>query len=631
MPGRATSHLAVLAAVLVLGFLGPHARLAHGQDGETRRVLVLNSYHRGYAHSDRMLEGIESVLLAEGMDLALYIEYMDTKRYASEEYFRKLYELYRFKSGDIHFDVVVCSDNHAFEFLLEYRDRLFPGTPVVFCGVDSFDKALLADTGLITGVTQRADSERTLEIALALRPHTRHVAVISDCSMTGRLFADEIRREVAPGFAPSVSFSFLGDSSMEDLLEDVRSLAGDAVVLLWGFLRDESGTVFELRGSTRRISEASPVPVFCNSEVHLGHGVLGGMLMSTFAHGEDAARIALRIMHGEKAEGIPVVKGGSNCPMFDHAQMKRWGIDTSDLPEGSIVVNKPYLFYEENRELVWGIVAFIVLQTLVIIVLCMNVSRRRRAEAALKVHSERLEDIVAERTQELVDAQKELVRRERLAILGELAAGVSHELRNPLGVINNAVYYLKSVLPDPDDTTTEYLDIISAEVHQSDQIISDLLGFSRIRSAKREETAVGDLVVRVLAQHPPPEQVEMITEIPPGIPLVSVAPLQIEQVVANLVINACQAMGGGGRLTIKVRADGERLSLTVADTGCGIPEKHLGQIFEPLFTIRARGIGMGLAVAKGLAEVNGGTLEVESEEGRGSVFTLVLPLKAATS
>jgi len=250
---------------------------------------------------------------------------------------------------------------------------------------------------------------------------------------------------------------------------------------------------------------------------------------------------------------------------------------------------------------------------------------RKKAEEALKEYSQLAEETVAE----LRDAQEQLIRKERLALLGQLAGGVGHELRNPLGVISNAVYYLQTALPDADETTKEYLEVISSEVRNSAKIVSGLLDLSRTRPAEREEIAVSDLVTQVLERHPPPQKVKVTTKIAPNLPPVFVDPRQIGQVLVNLVTNAYQAMPEGGRLTINAQGEKDQVYLSITDTGCGISKENTKMLFEPLFTTKVRGIGLGLAVSKNLVEVNGESIEVESQEGRGSTFTLILPTKEA--
>jgi signal transduction histidine kinase len=276
-----------------------------------------------------------------------------------------------------------------------------------------------------------------------------------------------------------------------------------------------------------------------------------------------------------------------------------------------------------------------------------ELTERVRAEEALQEYSERLEEMVEQRTQELQDAQEQLIRKERLAVLGQLAGGVAHELRNPLGVISNAIYFLQMVLSETDETTREYLGIISSEVRGAEKIISGILDFSRTQLPEREEITASDLVSQVLERRPPPEDVEVTTDIPSDLPPVFVDPRQIGQVLGNLVTNAYQAMPDGGQLIIAATVSSASpptptlqspfsnlhspISISITDTGCGIPEENLEKVFEPLFTTKAKGIGLGLAVSKNLVEANGGSIEVESEVRKGSTFTVkLLPARLGT-
>jgi PAS domain S-box-containing protein len=254
-----------------------------------------------------------------------------------------------------------------------------------------------------------------------------------------------------------------------------------------------------------------------------------------------------------------------------------------------------------------------------------DITDRKHSEKALKEYSGRLEEMVEERTRELREAQKELVLKDRLAILGQLAGGVSHELRNPLATIANAVYYLQMTLTDADEKTQDYLRLIGSQAQTAGKIVSDLLDFSRETPADRQRTPMPELVSQLWEKRPPPNSVETTTLVPDNLPPAFIDPQQIGQVLENLVINAYQAMPDGGRLVVRADVEEGRLSLSIADTGVGIPEEHMERLFEPLFTTKPRGIGLGLAVTKMLLDANGGSIEVESEEGKGSTFTVILP------
>jgi PAS domain S-box-containing protein len=249
----------------------------------------------------------------------------------------------------------------------------------------------------------------------------------------------------------------------------------------------------------------------------------------------------------------------------------------------------------------------------------------RAAEQELKQYSSRLEEMVEKRTAELEQAHEQLLRKERLTVMGRLAGGVAHELRNPLGVIANAGYFLKVVAADENETVREYLDIIAAEVGMAERIISDLLYFSRTRQAEKESTRLGELLSEVLVKNPPPDGVAVLDRIPDSLPEIFADRQQISIILVNLFTNAYDAMPEGGELKIRADVDQGRVRLDITDNGVGIPEDYRNKIFEPLFTTKTRGFGLGLAVTKNLVEANGGDIAVESRKDCGTTFTLSIP------
>ncbi len=253
---------------------------------------------------------------------------------------------------------------------------------------------------------------------------------------------------------------------------------------------------------------------------------------------------------------------------------------------------------------------------------------RKNAEERLQSYSQQLEKMVFERVTELQDAQDKLARQEKLTVLGQLAGGVGHELRNPLGVISNAVYLLQTTDPEADEKTKEYLlGIIATRLAEAEKIVSDLLDFSRIKPANTEEVAVAMLIDEVLERYPPPEDVTVNIDLQPDLPTVFIDGQQLRQVLGNLITNACQAMSGEGSLTIRVGLAQNKVQIFVIDTGHGMSPETLKKIFEPLFTTKTQGIGLGLVVTKHLIETNGGSIAVKSEEGKGTTFTVMLPIK----
>jgi signal transduction histidine kinase len=213
--------------------------------------------------------------------------------------------------------------------------------------------------------------------------------------------------------------------------------------------------------------------------------------------------------------------------------------------------------------------------------------------------------------------------------MGKLAGSVAHELRNPLAVIMNSVYYLTMSLEGADEKLHEYLKYIEEETRSANKIITELLDFARETEQCRERVSLPTLVKQVLSKQPAPEGVTCKLNFPIDLPDLMVDPDHIKQVLANLISNAYHAILEGGQVQISAYpqplAGSRGVTVEVADTGVGIPPENLQKIFQPLFTTRSRGIGLGLTVSKKLVEANHGEINVTSEKGRGSCFQVTLP------
>jgi signal transduction histidine kinase len=227
----------------------------------------------------------------------------------------------------------------------------------------------------------------------------------------------------------------------------------------------------------------------------------------------------------------------------------------------------------------------------------------------------------------LRELQEELVCKEKLAVLGQVAGSVGHELRNPLGVMSNAVFFLQSMLSDADETTREYLDIIKSEIAASERIVSDLLDAVRTNPPHPETVGVAQLIEQSLDKCTISPSIKVKLDIPESLSPLRVDAMQIHLVFRNLISNGVEAMPEGGTLEIRAleKEAANYVTISVRDTGIGMTPAQLGKLFQPLFTTKARGIGLGLVVVKNLTLVNGGTVEVESESGKGATITVILP------
>jgi PAS domain S-box-containing protein len=268
-----------------------------------------------------------------------------------------------------------------------------------------------------------------------------------------------------------------------------------------------------------------------------------------------------------------------------------------------------------------------------------DITRLKEVEQELARHSNSLEELVRERTSELGAAQERLLRQERLATLGQLTATVSHELRNPLGVISNAVYYLKRKCArdreQVDEKVAQYLDMIRREVAAADQIIADLLSTSRIRAPVVQWVDLDELVEAIVSTSMFPEHIQWQYLRQPKPFMMRADPVQLTQVIRNLLSNAIQAIDGAenGRIVLSATTTADHYQLSFRDNGPGIDKETEEKMFEPLYTTKAKGNGLGLWISRELVRGHGGELsyvanksETNAQDNhKGTEFLLVLP------
>lgn len=271
----------------------------------------------------------------------------------------------------------------------------------------------------------------------------------------------------------------------------------------------------------------------------------------------------------------------------------------------------------------WAILASGLLAALLATAIVEMLARRREyALGLVAVRTEELEQSLAD----LATAHEQLVRQERLAAIGELASTVGHELRNPLGVIANAVYLLRSdVGPEPTEAAQRHLATAEREISAATVIVADLLEFARQRQPIIDNVDLAALAQEVLSVLPPPSGVDVVIETSDEHVVAPADRDMFRQVLLNLVSNGYQAMPDGGSLTLRVVAADGAVSVYVRDTGSGITDDVRARLFEPFFTTKARGVGLGLAVSRRIVEAHGGALTVESEVGESTEFRVVLP------
>jgi signal transduction histidine kinase len=237
----------------------------------------------------------------------------------------------------------------------------------------------------------------------------------------------------------------------------------------------------------------------------------------------------------------------------------------------------------------------------------------------------------ARQQREALEQQHEqMIRSDRLATVGELAAGLAHELRNPLAGISGVLRVLAGRLPF-EDTTRALLADVQAQTARMDKTLTDLLQHARPAAPTMVGLDVNGLLeqsLRVLPRGP----IEIVRQFDESLPPLPADPGLLHQAFLNILVNARQAMPEGGRLTVRTQldeTDGRTIRVLISDSGIGIPPEHLGRVFEAFFTTKSQGTGLGLAIAARAVERHGGRIAVASEAGRGTTFTIALPVGPA--
>jgi len=252
----------------------------------------------------------------------------------------------------------------------------------------------------------------------------------------------------------------------------------------------------------------------------------------------------------------------------------------------------------------------------------------REARKQLEAHAEQLEQKVEERTRELKKSQEQLLKAQRLAVIGELAGMVGHDLRNPLTSINGAAYYVKKRLSSKiDGKVKRMLDLIGKNIVYSNKIINDLLDYSREIKLDLTESNPKSIIKEALSLVEIPKKVQVI-DLTDDKPKIKVDTAKIKRAFVNILKNAVEAMPKGGTLTTKSRKSDGNLEFVFSDTGVGISKKTMENLWTPLFTTKAKGMGFGLAICKRIVEAHEGSISVQSARGKGTIFIVTIPVKS---
>jgi signal transduction histidine kinase len=619
-----------LRVLLCALFLAGATTGAWGAEGERpRRVLMVHSFGSSAPPFTTLSTAFESAIKrelgAEAVDLDEVS--LDMARYAQPDMEEAFAEFLGKRLSVWQPDLVVPLGSPAGRFVVKYRDRLFPKSPVVYSGMDRRTLPADAFANNATFVGESFDLKGVVEDMLQLDPETNHIVVILGATPLERYWATEFRKEFEP-FAGRMKFTWANDLSFEQLLDLVSKLPPHSFVLLGLFQRDASGVTYNEDAALARLNSVSRAPINGLFQHQVGLGIVGGRLYQDELQGKESARVAARILRGQPASGFPPLVIPAGTPTYDWRELRRWGFSESRLPPGSVVLFRQLTPWQRYRWHVVVTAAVVTTQALLIFALVFQLRRRRIAEAA--------------RGRAEADAQQkraELAHVSRVASLGELTGALAHELNQPLTAILANVAAGQRFLAgsEPDLTEVrETLADISTDTQRAGEVIRRLRGMLK-RGAPGDFAPV-DLndvirtVERLVRGERLRHQVTVELDLDADLPPTNGDLIQLQQVVMNLMLNAFTAMDQPGRrerrliVRTHVAADGSRVETQFEDSGLGIAADVIDRLFEPFVTTKPDGLGMGLSICRSILDQHRGELRAANNLAGGATFSLTLPV-----
>jgi signal transduction histidine kinase len=528
-----------------------------------------------------------------------------------------LRDFIRQKYAGQSFDVLIAIAEPAAAFVRQYGEGLFPGVPVVCWGRET----ILDERGSgppLTGAFARDDPAPTVDFILKLQPDTRRLVVIAGGSPYDDTKFEAKVRHALDAYEKRLTVVYLASHSLDDVRERVAHLPGHTAIFWVGMNGDAAGRRLVNVDALSSVAASANAPTYGLATSLAGAGIVGGVLNDQKIMAADAADLAVRLLHGARVADVPVVYSRP-VPTVDWLQLRRWRIPESRLPPGTVVLNKEVSLWEAYQGRIIGVALLCLAQAGLIVALL--VQRARRREAELAAHEQR----------------RALAHLGRVAVLGELSGAMAHELNQPLTAILSNAEAAQSMLtaPEPDlDELREILDDIVAADKRARDVIRGLRAMLRRNEAQREAVDMNQLAREVIDLAHADLLARGVTaamHLQEGLLPVAGDRVQLQQVLLNLILNGCDAMASSApherELTVaSLGAEQGRLMIRVQDRGHGIAPGQFERIFEPFFTSKTEGLGLGLSICRTIAGAHGGRLwATNNDGGRGATLHLTLP------
>jgi signal transduction histidine kinase len=611
---RARTFTAALAVVLLLATQCQ----SQAADPEPKRVLMLHSFGLRFKPWTDYAEGIRTEISRRSKTPVDYHDHsLLNARLGADKSDDPFVDYLDAVYSKVAPDLIIAFGAPAASFVQQHRERLFPGKPMLFTAIEErrVQRDKLTENDAV--VATHNDFAAAFENLLHVLPQTKTIVIVNGVSPNEKFWEGELRRELTR-FSNRVELKWLTDLSFEDILKNTAILPPHTAIF-WHLMNvDAAGVTHEQNAALNRLTSSANAPTFSFLDVFFGNGLLGGSMQSVKEGSELAAAVALRILGGEKAGDIKTPPTENALPKYDWRQLQRWNISESRLPRGSEILFREPTAWQRYSWQIALIIAVILLQAGLISALLREHRRRQLAEMQSR------------------QRMAELARVIRFSTAGELTASIAHEINQPLGSILTNAETAQAILKSPSPDIVELNEIVG-DIVRDDQRASEVIRRMKSLLAKAPfelksldlndvaRESIGFLSTLAVAR-----KVELTSLITPNALPILGDRIQLQQVILNLVMNGIEAMrdtpSENRIISIRTSRVEKFAELSVSDRGPGIPEDKLKEVFEPFFTSKAEGMGMGLSIARTIIEAHQGRIWAKNRDHGGVSFRIKLPV-----
>jgi len=618
--GRSAARAIALAAGLLLA--AAHGVQAAMPDG----VLVVHSNQRPTVAALIIDDGLRKALSDRfEHPAALYAEYLDAESPSIGSFGAAAADFLRGKYGGRNIRVIVASAPQALQFVLEHRDRLLPGVPIVHVAIPRERLAQMKVPADVVGRPIDLDPAPTLALAARLHPDARRLVIVLGAAERDRVWERRVRAALERLEAP-LEVEYVSGLPTAEVLRRVGALPRDAIVFTPGYFVDGAGRVETPHRSLELIAPASAAPVYGPLSTFVGTGVVGGHVTPYDEQARQAGALVVALLRGLPT-GVAGAGPIERVTMVDWRQIRRWGIDEKLLPPGTIVKFREPSAWDRYRWEIIGAAAIVLFQAALIFGLVFERNARRRAAeqaAAAKTETGRY--------------REDLAHVVRVHTAGEMSVALAHEITQPLGAIENyALAARRRLKGEPPDLAhvADLLDKVVGQTARAGDVVTRMRGMVQRHQLEPKEVDVARAVrdcVEMVRTDCELRDIRIEFEAVGRLPPIVADEIHLQQVILNLLRNAMEAVerpepGVVKRVTVGVgRDDAGAVSVAVADRGPGIAEGDLERVFEPFYSTKPRGLGIGLAIGRKLIEAHGGALWAAHNPGGGAVLRFTLPV-----